>query len=129
MTAPIRSFLFIPGDSEKKLGKADSTGADALILDLEDSVAPPNKARAREMVTAFLMARPREQRTSQLWVRVNPLDTDLLLGDLAAVVAGGAAACVADGCPGDAAGAGVGPTHGAALVASSVEQPRSKKSY
>ena len=48
MTAPIRSFLFIPGDSEKKLGKADSTGADALILDLEDSVAPPNKARARE---------------------------------------------------------------------------------
>lgn len=88
MTAPIRSFLFIPGDSEKKLGKADGTGADALILDLEDSVAPPNKARAREMVTAFLMARPREQRTSQLWVRVNPLDTDLLLGDLAAVVAG-----------------------------------------
>lgn len=88
MTAPIRSFLFIPGDSEKKLGKADGTGADALILDLEDSVAPPNKARAREMVAAFLMARPREQRTSQLWVRVNPLDTDLVLGDLAAVVAG-----------------------------------------
>jgi citrate lyase subunit beta/citryl-CoA lyase len=83
-----RSFLFIPGDSEKKLGKADGAGADALILDLEDSVAPANKAGARDMVRDFLLARPRSGRTSELWVRINPLDTDLALGDLAAVVQG-----------------------------------------
>jgi citrate lyase subunit beta / citryl-CoA lyase len=85
----IRSFLFIPGDSEKKLGKADGAGADALILDLEDSVAPANKPRARELVPDFLRARPRAARTSELWVRINPLDTELALLDLAAVVAAG----------------------------------------
>ncbi len=85
---PIRSFLFIPGDSEKKLGKADATGADALILDLEDSVAPARKHAAREMVPAFLKDRPKAARRSQLWVRVNPLDTDLALDDFAAIVAG-----------------------------------------
>ncbi|MFM5893912.1 MAG: aldolase/citrate lyase family protein, partial [Novosphingobium sp.] len=46
---PVRSWLFVPGDSEKKLGKAAATGADVLILDLEDSVAPENKAAARAM--------------------------------------------------------------------------------
>jgi citrate lyase subunit beta/citryl-CoA lyase len=84
----LRSFLFIPGDSDKKLGKADATGADALILDLEDSVAPVNKPQARTMVRDFLCARPCGQRASELWVRINPLDTDLALGDLAAIVAG-----------------------------------------
>jgi len=83
----LRSFLFIPGDSEKKLAKADGTGADALILDLEDSVAPANKPLARELVPDFLRARPRAQRTSQLWVRINPLDTELALPDLAAIIA------------------------------------------
>ncbi len=86
MTA-LRSFLFIPGDSEKKLGKADETGADALILDLEDAVAPLSKPRARELVANFLMDRPRGRRASELWVRINPLDTDLALTDLAAIVA------------------------------------------
>lgn len=84
---PLRSFLFIPGDSEKKLGKADEIAADALILDLEDSVAPARKAAAREMVPAFLRDRPAGTRRSQLWVRVNPLDTPHTLADLAAVVA------------------------------------------
>ncbi|MCB5945537.1 CoA ester lyase [Acidocella sp. KAb 2-4] len=88
MTA-LRSFLFIPGDSEKKLGKADATGADALILDLEDSVAPSRKAAARELIPSFLKQRPRGTRKSQLWVRVNPLDTDMTLTDLAAIMAGG----------------------------------------
>ncbi|WP_404371534.1 HpcH/HpaI aldolase/citrate lyase family protein [Sphingomonas sp. MMS24-J45] len=83
----LRSWLFIPGDSEKKLGKADATGADALILDLEDSVAAENKPRARNLVAAFLRERPKDARTSQLWVRINPLDSGLALGDLAAVVA------------------------------------------
>ncbi len=85
----IRSFLFIPGDSEKKLGKADTCGADALILDLEDAVAPENKPRARELVAAFLRARPRPARGSQLWVRINPLDAEFSLLDLAAAVPGG----------------------------------------
>jgi citrate lyase subunit beta/citryl-CoA lyase len=69
----LRSFLFVPGDSEKKLSKGEAVGADALILDLEDSVAPARKVLAREMVQAFLMARP-EQRPSELWVRINPID-------------------------------------------------------
>ena len=53
-----RSWLFIPGDSEKKLAKADASGADALILDLEDAVAPPAKPAARIRVHDFLAARP-----------------------------------------------------------------------
>jgi len=84
---PIRSFLFIPADSEKKLAKADGAGADAIILDIEDSVAPENKPRAREFARAFLADRPVAERTYQIWVRINPLDTDLALTDLAAVVA------------------------------------------
>ncbi|WP_353204984.1 CoA ester lyase [Sphingomonas sp.] len=83
----LRSWLFIPGDSENKLGKADGTGADALILDLEDSVAAENKPRGRALVAAFLRDRPASVRTSQLWVRINPLDSGLALGDLLAVVA------------------------------------------
>jgi citrate lyase subunit beta/citryl-CoA lyase len=83
----LRSMLFIPGDSPKKLGKADGTGADALILDLEDSVAPENKPAARALVPAFMRERPRGARISELWVRINPLDTPYALNDLAAVVA------------------------------------------
>lgn len=82
-----RSMLFIPGDSDRKLAKADDSDADALILDLEDAVAPGNKAQARETVAAFLADRPRSGRRSELWVRINPLDTPLALQDLAAVVA------------------------------------------
>lgn len=87
MAAPaIRSFLFIPGDSEKKLGKADGSGADALIFDLEDAVSPANKPKARELLSAFLAERPRGKRAMQLWVRVNPLDTGMTLEDMAAVI-------------------------------------------
>ena len=82
-----RSWLFIPGDSDKKLGKADGAGADALILDLEDSVVPENKGAARDKVLAHLLARPKAQRASELWVRINPLH-DAALPDLAAVMAG-----------------------------------------
>jgi citrate lyase subunit beta / citryl-CoA lyase len=86
---PLRSFLFIPGDSEKKLAKVDGCGADAVILDLEDAVAPANKPLARQMVSEFLKARPREGRKVQLWVRVNPFDTGLTADDVAAIVPGG----------------------------------------
>lgn len=85
---PLRSLLFIPGDSEKKLGKADAAGADALILDIEDAVAPERKPAARELLAAHLAARPRGARNSQLWVRINPLETEDALLDLAAIVAG-----------------------------------------
>lgn len=82
----LRSLLFIPGDSEKKLAKAESCGADAVIIDLEDSVAPERKQAAREIVANFLAAHPRGSRPVQLWVRVNPLDSGLTDADLAAVM-------------------------------------------
>lgn len=82
-----RSWLFIPGDSNKKLGKADGSTADALILDLEDSVAPDNKGMARKKVQAHLSDRPRAKRKPLLYVRVNPLD-DTALEDLAAIMPG-----------------------------------------
>lgn len=84
----LRSLLFIPGDSEKKLGKGDEAGADALVLDLEDSVLPANKARARGLTAEYLKGRKKDARRSQLWVRINPLDSEFALSDLAAVVAG-----------------------------------------
>ncbi len=87
MTAPLRSWLFIPGDSDKKLGKADGAGADALILDLEDSVAVSEKATARRKVRDFLDARPPGGRRSQLWVRINAFD-DTAMADLAAICGG-----------------------------------------
>lgn len=83
----MRSYLFVPGDSEKKLAKAVETGADALILDLEDSVAPEAKARAREIVRDFLATR-RDQASPRLYVRVNALDTGLTDDDLDAIVPG-----------------------------------------
>ena len=67
----LRSLLFVPGDSEKKLGRGASSGADALILDLEDSVAPSRKPLARGMVAEYLAA---NQAGPQNWVRINPLD-------------------------------------------------------
>ncbi|WP_313809282.1 CoA ester lyase [Sphingobium sp.] len=86
MTLPLRSFLFIPGDSEKKMGKVDGVNADAFIFDLEDAVAAARKPIAREMVPAFIKDRPRATRKSQYWVRVNPLDTPWTLDDLTAIV-------------------------------------------
>jgi len=85
---PLRSMLFIPGDSEKKMAKVPTCGADAVILDLEDSVSPENKPLARRLVPDFLRATPRGQRAVQYWVRVNPFDTGLTLDDLAAIMPG-----------------------------------------
>jgi citrate lyase subunit beta / citryl-CoA lyase len=83
----IRSWLFIPADSEKKLSKSDETGADALIFDLEDSVAPERKAEARATLRAHLLARLPQARRATFYVRVNPLDLSAL-EDLAAVMPG-----------------------------------------
>jgi citrate lyase subunit beta/citryl-CoA lyase len=81
----MRSFLFVPGDSTRKFESAKRTAADALILDLEDSVAPDQKAGARDTTLGMLKARKDGQK---LFVRVNALDTGLTLGDLAAVMPG-----------------------------------------
>ncbi len=80
----LRSLLFVPGNSERKFAKGQTCGADALILDLEDSVAPAQKPAAREHVSRWL-----DETGARDWsffVRVNALDTGLTLGDLAAVV-------------------------------------------
>ena len=77
-------MLFVPGDSERKFAKAAGIGADALILDLEDAVAPSRKDAARAIVAALLD--DRSPRDWALFVRVNPLDTGLTEADLAAVV-------------------------------------------
>ncbi|MGN6286765.1 MAG: HpcH/HpaI aldolase/citrate lyase family protein [Afipia sp.] len=81
----MRSFLFVPGDSARKFESAKKTAADALILDLEDSVAPDQKAPARTITRGMLDARKAGQK---LYVRVNALDTGLTLADLAAVMPG-----------------------------------------
>lgn len=80
----LRSMLFVPGDSERKFDKASGIGADALILDLEDAVAPSMKAAARALV-ADLIGR-NEDRDWAFFVRVNPFDTRLTFDDMAAVV-------------------------------------------
>lgn len=83
----LRSLLFVPGDSEKKISKSISTSADALILDLEDSVSPERTSIARSMVADFLKAHNKRTQ-QQLWVRINPLQTPEALEDLVAVMAG-----------------------------------------
>ncbi len=96
VSPPPRSLLFVPGDSEKKLARALDAGADALIMDLEDSVAPDRKAAARALVAEFL-AVPRVESGGEtggkiaaagpaLWVRVNALYSPYFADDLCAVV-------------------------------------------
>jgi citrate lyase subunit beta/citryl-CoA lyase len=80
-----RSLLFVPGDSDRKLAKCMSAGADLVILDLEDSVVPAQKAAARGRVREFLSAQ-RERSATQLWVRINAFDSAAARDDLAALV-------------------------------------------
>jgi citrate lyase subunit beta / citryl-CoA lyase len=79
----LRSLLFVPGDSPRKFEKAYGVGADALILDLEDSVALGAKPEARAHVASLIDQRPRDW---GLFVRPNPADSGLLDADLDAVV-------------------------------------------
>ena len=78
----LRSLLFVPGDRPERFAKAVASGADAVILDLEDSVAPAAKAAARTAVAAYLRERHGE---AAVCVRINPLDTGLCADDLAAL--------------------------------------------
>jgi citrate lyase subunit beta / citryl-CoA lyase len=86
MSVPLRSMLFVPGDSERKIEKSRASNADALVLDLEDSVAPSRKAFARATVAAHLKSIVSATRVTQ-WVRINPLSTPEALLDLSAIVA------------------------------------------
>jgi citrate lyase subunit beta/citryl-CoA lyase len=83
----LRSLLFVPGDSERKLAKCAGVKADVLILDLEDSVVPAQKQIARMNVRAYIAAAERVR--SQLWVRINPVDLPEAMMDLAAVMSAG----------------------------------------
>ena len=80
-----RSFLFVPGDSERKMAKAGGVGADALILDLEDAVAPDAKDAARALTADYVQGR------EDAWVRINPVDTEHWEADLDAVIPSGPA--------------------------------------
>jgi citrate lyase subunit beta/citryl-CoA lyase len=85
-----RSWLFVPGDSEKKLLKTPETGAHALIVDLEDAVAISAKAAARLLARDWLEAHKRQitMRKQARWVRINAVETGLWREDLAAVMPG-----------------------------------------
>lgn len=81
----LRSWLFVPADSEKKLAKSQDIPADVLILDLEDSVAAENKAAARGLAAEFLSARIKDGR-QQVWVRINPIDQPEAGADLGGII-------------------------------------------
>lgn len=92
-TLKLRSMLFVPADSDKKLAKGTASPADVLILDLEDSVAEARKDAARRMAAEFIAAQA-ARIAPRLFVRVNPLDTPFAMADLAAVVVPGLAGIV-----------------------------------
>jgi citrate lyase subunit beta/citryl-CoA lyase len=84
----MRSYLFVPGNQPEKLAKAYGSAADALILDLEDSVAAANKEAARRSVLTFLQDRGETPDPPLLYVRINGFDTALADGDLDVVMTG-----------------------------------------
>jgi citrate lyase subunit beta/citryl-CoA lyase len=84
----MRSLLFVPADGGPKLDKAMASGADAIIIDLEDSIAPERKNAARAAALEFLKAHEAEKKRPRLLVRINGLDTGMTDADLDAIVAG-----------------------------------------
>ena len=86
----LRSMLFVPADSERKLAKSLASDADVLILDLEDAVAEARKPVARAMAAEYIGAHAATIKP-RLFVRINPLDTALAMPDLAAVTVSGLA--------------------------------------
>lgn len=96
----LKSPLFAPGDSPRKIDKALASAADAVILDLEDSVAAPGKPGAREAVAARLRGMAGDPRLGDVIVRVNPRVTQWYLEDVAAIVPAGAVALMLPKCGG-----------------------------
>ena len=82
----MRSWLFVPGDDERKLAKGIGSGADVLIIDLEDSVALSRKGTARSLSAAFIREHSGEPVRPRLYVRINPLSSDHNLADLDAIM-------------------------------------------
>ncbi len=82
----MRSLLFVPADGGNKLAKAMASGADAVIVDLEDSIAPERKAAARDLAAEFLKDAVKQPSRPRLVVRINGLQTGLADADLDAVV-------------------------------------------
>jgi len=83
----MRSLLFVPADGGPKLDKALASGADAVIVDLEDSIVPERKPAAREAALAFLKKASTAKQRPRLLVRINGLDTGMTDADLDAIVA------------------------------------------
>jgi citrate lyase subunit beta/citryl-CoA lyase len=81
----MRSMLFVPGDRPERFAKAAASGADAVILDLEDAVVPERRPYARVEITQWLAS---AERPVPVWVRINAVETDDALPDLAAVIDG-----------------------------------------
>ena len=81
----MRSMLFVPGDRPERFAKAAASGADAVILDLEDAVVAERRPRARTEIAAWLRS---GERKVPAWVRINPVDSDDALADLAAIIDG-----------------------------------------
>lgn len=79
------AYLFVPGDAERKIDKAFGGDAGAIILDLEDSVAPSRKAEALKITRGFLVARQPDPNGPEIWVRVNTDDAATALAELAAL--------------------------------------------
>jgi hypothetical protein len=92
----LRSGLLVPADSEAKLIKAPEVGADVVVLDLAESVAPDAKPRARELAAAWLRRHGQQvtaERRFARWVRINPLDSRMSRDDLIAVLPGPTESC------------------------------------
>ncbi|GAA3738933.1 CoA ester lyase [Leifsonia bigeumensis] len=85
-TGSPRSYLYVPGDQAERLEKAPGRGADALILDLEDAVAPQNKAAARELVGGWIQGHP--EFAASVWVRITAEDPAADLEAITAPIAG-----------------------------------------
>ncbi|HEY4980919.1 MAG TPA: CoA ester lyase [Pseudolabrys sp.] len=84
----MRSLLFVPADGGTKLDKAMASGADAVIIDLEDSIAPERKERARAAALSFLKDATAQTARPRILVRINGLDTGMTDADLEAIVPG-----------------------------------------
>ena len=82
MNLPIRSYLYVPGYDERRIEKALASESDAVVLDLEDAVAPNRKEEARETVVQVLKSEPEKP----VFVRVNAVGTELAAADIDAVV-------------------------------------------
>lgn len=83
----MRSLLFVPADSERKLAKGDASGADVLLLDLEDSVSAERKPIARGLAAQYIGTMRTREHRPRLYVRINALDTSYWQDDLVGVIA------------------------------------------